>query len=258
MEREPLVVMKNVGLTYHSDAGETRAVGGLSLTLKRGDILGIVGPSGSGKTTLLSMVAGILVPTEGEITVAGETPAQAKDKCGYMLQKDELFPWLTIMQNVMLGAKVKKLKDKRGYAEELLDKYGLAAYADRYPPDLSGGMRQRVALIRTLVPSPDILLLDEPFGALDFQTRVLVVDDVRAIIKNEGKSALFVTHDISEAISMCDVLAVLSARPAKVKNFIDLSPLADLSPMARRDDARFSGYYDEVWRSLEFKKEDLL
>ena len=114
MEREPLVVMKNVGLTYHSDAGETRAVGGLSLTLKRGDILGIVGPSGSGKTTLLSMVAGILAPTEGEITVAGETPAQAKDKCGYMLQKDELFPWLTIMQNVMLGAKVKKLKDKRG------------------------------------------------------------------------------------------------------------------------------------------------
>lgn len=258
MERTPLVVMKDVGLTYHSDKGETTAVQHLDLTLNKGDILGIVGPSGSGKTTLLSMVAGILDPTEGSVLVDGLPPREAKDKCGYMLQRDELFPWLTIMQNVMLGAKVKKLKDRREQAVKLLDKYGLAAYADRYPPDLSGGMRQRVALIRTLVPSPDILLLDEPFGALDFQTRVLVVDDVRRIIKNEGRSALFVTHDISEAISMCDVLAVLSARPAKVKKFFDLSPLQGLSPMQRRDDPSFGDWYEKVWRSLEFKKEDIL
>ena len=250
--------MKDVGLTYHSDKGETTAVQHLDLTLNKGDILGIVGPSGSGKTTLLSMVAGILDPTEGSVLVDSLPPREAKDKCGYMLQRDELFPWLTIMQNVMLGAKVKKLKDRREQAVKLLDKYGLAAYADRYPPDLSGGMRQRVALIRTLVPSPDILLLDEPFGALDFQTRVLVVDDVRRIIKNEGRSALFVTHDISEAISMCDVLAVLSARPAKVKKFFDLSPLQCLSPMQRRDDPSFGDWYEKVWRSLEFKKEDIL
>lgn len=257
MERTPPVKITGLGLTYQTDEGETVAVENFSLTLKNGDILGIVGPSGSGKTTLLSIVAGILDPTEGEVLVSGLPPREAKDKCGYMLQRDELFPWLTIMQNVLLGAKVKKMPDRRGYASELLDKYGLAAYADRYPHELSGGMRQRVALIRTLVTSPDILLLDEPFGALDFQTRVYVVDDVRKIIKNEGKSALFVTHDISEAISMCDVLAVLTARPARVKKFFDLSPLSDLSPMQRRDDPSFGGWYDKVWKLLEFKKEDL-
>lgn len=256
MERPIPVVLKDVGLTYHSSDGETKAVEHLSLTLKYGDILGIVGPSGSGKTTLLSVVAGILAPTEGKVEVCGLPPSEGKDKCGYMLQRDELFPWLTIIDNVLLSAKVKGLKDRRAYAENLLDKYGLKAYADRYPRELSGGMRQRVALIRTLVPSPEILLLDEPFGALDFQTRVYVVDDVRKIIKNEGKSALFVTHDISEAISMCDALAVLSARPAHVKKFFDLSRLAHLSPMQRRDDPSFGALYDEVWKALEFKKEN--
>ncbi len=256
MERAAPVVIKDLGLTYHTIYGETTAVKGLSLLLKKGDILGIVGPSGSGKTTLLSVIAGILEPTEGEVSVCGMPPAQAKDKCGYMLQRDELFPWLNIRDNVLLSAKVKGLGNRRGYADELLDKYGLLAYAERYPRELSGGMRQRVALIRTLVPSPEILLLDEPFGALDFQTRVYVVDDVRKIIKNEGKSALFVTHDISEAISMCDTLAVLSARPARVKKFFDLSSLARLSPMQRRDDDSFGALYDEVWKALEFKKEN--
>ena len=225
MERPIPVVLKDVGLTYHTSDGETKAVEHLSLTLKYGDILGIVGPSGSGKTTLLSVVAGILAPTEGIVEVCGLPPSEGKDKCGYMLQRDELFPWLTIIDNVLLSAKVKGLKDRRAYAENLLDKYGLKAYADRYPRELSGGMRQRVALIRTLVPSPEILLLDEPFGALDFQTRVYVVDDVRK-------------------------------RPAHVKKFFDLSRLAHLSPMQRRDDPSFGALYDEVWKALEFKKEN--
>ena len=172
-----------------------------------------------------------------------------------MLQRDELFPWLTISQNVLLGAKVKHMKGRKDYAYALLDKYGLGDFKNRYPQQLSGGMRQRVALIRTLATSPEILLLDEPFGALDFQTRLRVVEDVHAIIKSEKKTAVFVTHDISEAISMCDRIVILSARPATVKKILDLSAIKELAPLERRESPLFQKYFEDIWKKLQNKKD---
>lgn len=247
------VNMQNVSLIYHDKNGETLAVDDMNLTIGNGEIFGIVGPSGCGKTTMLSMISGIVTPSSGKITVLENTPSQSKDKCAYMLQRDELFPWLTILQNVLLGAKIKRLKDVKEYAIRLLSKYGLDGFKDSYPHQLSGGMRQRVALIRTLVVFPELLLLDEPFSALDFQTRLNVVCDVRSIIKNEKKTAVFVTHDISEAISMCDKIAVLTSRPAKVKTVVDLSSLADIDPISRREIPVFQKYFDEIWSNLQTK-----
>lgn len=255
-EKEILPVkFENVSLTYHDKSGETLALDGLGFEVKQGELLGLVGPSGCGKTTVLSIISSIVKPSSGSVTVYGEKAGDSRDKCGYMLQRDELFPWLTIAQNVLLGAKVKKMKDRRGYAFSLLDKYGLGDFKDRYPSQLSGGMRQRVALIRTLATSPELLLLDEPFGALDFQTRMHVVEDVRSIIKKEKKTAVFVTHDISEAISMCDRIIILSVRPAKVKKTVDLSPICELSPLGRRESPLFQKYFEDVWENLQSKKE---
>ena len=255
---DALVSFKNVSLTYHDKTGETLALDGLNFDVRRGELLGVVGPSGCGKTTVLSIISSIITPSSGEVLIDGAPPAERRDECGYMLQRDELFPWLTISQNVLLGAKIKKMKDRREYAYALLDKYGLGDFRDRYPSQLSGGMRQRVALIRTLATSPELLLLDEPFGALDFQTRLNVVEDVHSIIKNEKKTAVFVTHDISEAISMCDRIIILSARPAKVKKIVDLSPIGELSPLTRRESPLFQKYSHDIWENLQNKKEKRL
>lgn len=253
-----LVRFENVSLTYHDKTGETLALDGLDFKVRRGELLGVVGPSGCGKTTVLSIISSIIKPSSGEVYVDGARPEDSRDKCGYMLQRDELFPWLTISQNVLLGAKIKKMKDRREYAYALIDKYGLGDFRDRYPSQLSGGMRQRVALIRTLATSPELLLLDEPFGALDFQTRLNVVEDVHSIIRNEKKTAVFVTHDISEAISMCDRIIILTARPAKVKKIVDLSPIGELSPLTRRESPLFQKYSHDIWENLQNKKEKRL
>lgn len=258
-EKEILPVkFENVSLTYHDKSGETLALDGLGFEVKQGELLGLVGPSGCGKTTVLSIISSIVKPSSGSVTVYGEKAGDSRDKCGYMLQRDELFPWLTIAQNVLLGAKVKKMKDRRGYAFSLLDKYGLGDFKNRYPSQLSGGMRQRVALIRTLATSPELLLLDEPFGALDFQTRLRVVGDVHSIIKNEKKTAVFVTHDISEAISMCDRIIILSARPAKVKKTVDLSSVKELAPLERRESPLFQKYFEDIWKNLQNNKDGRL
>lgn len=252
-EDKALVRFENVSLTYHDKTGETLALSGLNFEVTRGELLGVVGPSGCGKTTVLSIISSIIKPSEGTVYVDGATAAESRDKCGYMLQRDELFPWLTISQNVLLGAKIKKMKGRRDYAYALLDKYGLGDFKNRYPSQLSGGMRQRVALIRTLATAPELLLLDEPFGALDFQTRLRVVEDVRSIIKNEKKTAVFVTHDISEAISMCDRIIILSARPATVKKVVDLSPVRELKPLDRRESPLFQKYFEDIWKNLQNK-----
>lgn len=252
--KDIILSIKDVRLTYHDKNGETLAVDGLDLDVTRGELMGIVGPSGCGKTTVLSIISSIIKPSSGSVTVNGLSPENAKDKCGYMLQRDELFEWLTIKQNVLLGAKIKKIQGADDYADALLDKYGLGDFKDKFPRQLSGGMRQRVALIRTLATSPEILLLDEPFGALDFQTRLNVVCDVRSIIKNEKKTAVFVTHDISEAISMCDKIAVLSERPAKVKKLVDLSQICELDPIERREVPAFQKYFDDIWKNLQRKR----
>lgn len=257
-QSDVLVRFENVSLTYHDKTGETLALDCLDFEVRRGELLGVVGPSGCGKTTVLSIISSIIKPSSGEVFIDGARPEDSRDVCGYMLQRDELFPWLTISQNVLLGAKIKKMKDRREYAYALLDKYGLCDFKDRYPSQLSGGMRQRVALIRTLATSPELLLLDEPFGALDFQTRLNVVEDVHSIIKNEKKTAVFVTHDISEAISMCDRIVILSARPAKVKKIVDLSPIGELSPLMRREAPLFQKYSHDIWENLQNKKEKRL
>ncbi len=257
-QSDALVRFENVSLTYHDKTGETLALDCLDFEVRRGELLGVVGPSGCGKTTVLSIISSIIKPSSGEVFIDGARPEDSRDVCGYMLQRDELFPWLTISQNVLLGAKIKKMKDRREYAYALLDKYGLGDFKDRYPSQLSGGMRQRVALIRTLATSPELLLLDEPFGALDFQTRLNVVEDVHSIIKNEKKTAVFVTHDISEAISMCDRIVILSARPAKVKKIVDLSPIGELSPLMRREAPLFQKYSHDIWENLQNKKEKRL
>ena len=247
------VIFDDVSLTYHDKSGETLAIHGLSFQVKRGELLGIVGPSGCGKTTVLSIISSIIKPSSGNVSVDGCPAEESRDKCGYMLQRDELFPWLTISQNVLLGTKIKKMKGRRDYAFALLDKYGLGDFKNRYPHQLSGGMRQRVALIRTLATAPELLLLDEPFGALDFQTRLHVVEDVHAIIKNEKKTAVFVTHDISEAISMCDRIIILTPRPATVKKTVDLAAIKELSPLDRRESPLFQKYFEDIWTNLQNK-----
>lgn len=257
-EAKVLVEFENVSLTYHDKNGETLAISDLDFNVKRGELLGIVGPSGCGKTTVLSIISSIIKPSSGKVSVDGASAEESRDKCGYMLQRDELFPWLTISQNVLLGAKVKKMKGRKDYAYALLDKYGLGDFKNRYPSQLSGGMRQRVALIRTLATSPELLLLDEPFGALDFQTRLRVVGDVHSIIKNEKKTAVFVTHDISEAISMCDRIIILSARPAKVKKTVDLSSVKELAPLERRESPLFQKYFEDIWKNLQNNKDGRL
>ncbi len=248
-----IVQMRNISLTYHSPKTETLAVDNLSLEIKKGELVGLVGPSGCGKTTILSLISGFLNASQGTITVCNLPPLEAREKIGYMLQKDELLPWRTIKRNILLGLEIRHNlnKETSDYALQLLEKYHLAEFKDFYPQQLSGGMRQRVALIRTLALSPEILLLDEPFSALDFQTRLSVVKDVRSIIKTEDITAIFVTHDISEAISMCDRIVILSPRPCHIKKTICLDELMELTPLARREHPHFSKYFNEIWRELD-------
>ena len=235
---------ENVSMHYHSKQGETVAVEDMSFSVYEKEFVAIIGPSGCGKTTLLSMAAGLLPPTKGRVI---------SDGCsfGYMLQKDELFPWRTIEKNIFLPLEIKKTatSETRARALSLAEKYGLKQFLKNYPSALSGGMRQRAALIRTLAVNPDVLLLDEPFSALDYQTRLSVCDDVYNIIRSEKKTALLITHDISEAISVADRVFVLSKRPAKVIASHTL-PFEEAQPLKRRENKDFSTWFELLWREL--------
>ncbi len=235
---------ENVSMHYHSKQGETIAVESLNFSVSEGEFVAIIGPSGCGKTTLLSLAAGLLPPTSGEVKTNGCT-------FGYMLQKDELFPWRTIEKNIFLPLEIKgkNTPKNRERALALAEKYGLKQFLKNYPSSLSGGMRQRAALIRTLAVDPDVLLLDEPFSALDYQTRLSVCDDVYKIIRSEKKTALLITHDISEAISVADKIFVLSHRPAKVvaSHTLDFS---ENEPLKRRENKEFSKWFELLWREL--------
>ena len=241
MNEKHILEFKNVCLTYHTKEGETLAVKNLDFFMREGEFMAVIGPSGCGKTTVLSLAAGLLKPSSGEIAVRGENAAKSAGKFGYMLQKDELFPWRTIEKNIVLPLEIKgkNSPENREKALALAKKYGLGDFLNYYPDQLSGGMRQRAALIRTLAPDPEILLLDEPFSALDYQTRLSVCNDVYNIIRCEKKTALLVTHDISEAISLADRILVLSRRPATVVNIHEIG-FEDLSPLNRRASAPFS------------------
>lgn len=250
---EKFVSLKNIDFTYYTLDAETTVLKNISFDVKKGTFLSIVGPSGCGKSTLLSLISGLLPPTVGEVLINGQPVQGTSSKVGYMLQKDHLFQWRTIYQNVLLGLEVQKklTPNSKNYALHLLHRYGLGDFKDYYPSQLSGGMRQRVALIRTLAIQPEILLLDEAFSALDYQTRLFVSDEIWKILKLEGKTAIMVTHDIAEAISMSDQILVLSQRPAKILNIHDIHLSCETpSPLCCREAPEFSYYFNTLWKEL--------
>ena len=241
----PMVSMEHISLSYHSPQGETKAVEDLSFSVKEGEFVSLVGPSGCGNSTLLSLLAGLMKPSQGTLSIHG--------KVGYMLQRDQLLPWRTIRQNALLGPEVsgKITQQDKDTVDHMLKKYDLWEFRDHYPAELSGGMRQRVALIRTLAIHPAVLLLDEPFSALDYQTRLSVSDDIGRIIRQEKKTALLVTHDISEAISLSDRVIVLSSRPAKVKQIFDIClTVPHHSVILAREAPEFPEYFNRIWKEL--------
>ena len=243
-----ILEIKNLKKIYHTKAGETLAVEDFTFKLKPGEFVAIVGPSGCGKSTILSILCGLEKESGGKIIMDDNI------RIGYMLQNDSLFEWRNILNNCLIGLEInKELNDEnKQYVLNLLKNYGLYDFKDSYPNNLSGGMRQRVALIRTLATKPDILLLDEPFSALDYQTRLSVSDDVYQIIKNENKSAIMVTHDLAEAISMADKVIVLTKRPGTIKTVYDINLTDKSTPIKNRRAKEFSYYYDLIWKDIDF------
>lgn len=245
-----------VSYAYHSLEGETPALSNISFTVTTGEFLAVVGPSGCGKSTLLSLLSGLLEPEEGTVLIDGVPIRESGASIGYMLQKDHLFEWRTIFGNISLGLEIqKKLNDaSRARLTEMLNAYGLSGFETARPSELSGGMRQRAALIRTLALKPDLLLLDEPFSALDYQTRLSVCDDISSIIRRTEKTAILITHDLAEAISVADRVIVLSSRPGQVKAVLPVSfSEKNISPLKRRNAPEFSGYFNQVWEALQEK-----
>ena len=250
---ETILEFQNISYAYHMPDGETPALEHISFSVKKGEFIAIVGPSGCGKSTLLSLIAGLLKPEEGQILIHGKPMEPHSANIGYMLQKDHLFEWRSIYRNIILGLEIqhKLNSDTKAKTKELLSTYGLQNFAKAKPSELSGGMRQRAALIRTLVLDPDLLLLDEPFSALDYQTRLTVGDDIGQIIRKEKKTAILVTHDLSEAVSLGDRVIVLSARPATIQQTIPLHfEMEEDAPLLRRNTPEFKTYFNLVWREL--------
>lgn len=249
------LVIKNVSLKYHTMEDEIEALRDFNLEVEPREFISIVGPSGCGKSTLLSLIAGLMKPTTGSIILDGSPITGTTQKIGYMLQQDYLFEWRTILDNALLGLEVMRRKTDESVAQvkQMLKDYGLSGFEHSYPHQLSGGMRQRVALIRTLATEPDLLLLDEPFSALDYQTRLAVGEDVCRILCQHQKTVIMVTHDIAEAISMADRVIVLTSRPGRVKSehVIDFGPEYNhSSPLKRRESPRFREYFAAIWKEL--------
>lgn len=242
-----ILELKNIRKIYHSKDGETLALDNIDLKVLDEEFISIVGPSGCGKSTLLGIVAGIVSKSGGEIIVPNDF------KIGYMLQDDCLFPKRTVLENAVLGLEIKGLlnDESRKRVVDLLTKYGLGEFINSYPDSLSGGMKQRVALIRTLALDPDLLLLDEPFSALDYQTRLSLSDDLYRIIKQERKTVIMVTHDIAEAISMSDRIVVLTKRPSTIKSIYDILLDKKDVPTKNRQDKNFIYYYNKIWKELD-------
>lgn len=242
-----IVKVTDLCQTFYSKDEELEVLKDINFSLHEGQIITLLGPSGSGKSTILNILTKLLKPTSGDVTINGTI--------GYMFQKDHLLEWRNIWDNIVIGLEIKKDKSKESLdqVERLLKTYGLWEYRNMYPKELSGGMRQRVALIRTLAVNPDVLLLDEPFSALDYQTRILVSDDVYKIIKSENKASILVTHDISEAISMSDEIVVLTKRPATVKNIysIDLNISGERTPIISRSASNFKDYFNILWKEID-------
>ncbi|HIX25239.1 MAG TPA: ABC transporter ATP-binding protein [Candidatus Lachnoclostridium avicola] len=249
----PLLEVSGVSHSYHTMEGETKALSHITFSIFNGEFVAVVGPSGCGKTTLLTLLDGLAAPEAGTILVNGRPVSEARQHIGYMFQRDRLLEWRTILANVSLGLEIQKRMTSQAREEliSMLDAYGLGEFAGSRPSELSGGMRQRAALIRTLALKPDLLLLDEPFSALDYQTRLTVCDDISSIIRKNGKTAVLVTHDLSEAISAADRILVLSSRPGTIKAEIPLDFSGETSPIRRRNMPEFSAYFNLVWKELK-------
>ncbi len=246
------IQLRDVSMVYNTPAKEVEALKNISFSVKKNEFVSLVGNSGCGKSTILSIISGLLRPTDGQVLFNGHAVLGTNPDMGYMLQHDHLFPWCNVMENVCIGLKIRKCdtKQNRERVYDMLEAYGLGEFAKSYPRELSGGMRQRAALVRTLALDPKVLLLDEPFSALDYQTRIKVSDDIAGIIRSKNKTAVLVTHDISEAISLSDRVIILSRRPAKIKKIIniDLGNIHDVP--ARRRSPLFAKYFDTIWEEM--------
>lgn len=250
---DEILEIKDLSKIYQHKNGETLAIKDINLKVKKGEFISIIGPSGCGKSTLLSLIAGLEEKSGGEVYIENEKVEGLSSKIGYMLQKDCLLEWRSIYNNIMLGLEIKKVKtpENIAYAENLLKKYGLYEFKDKFPTQLSGGMRQRVALIRTLAIKPKLLLLDEAFSALDYQTRIKVTVDIYQILRKENITTLMVTHDISEAISMADKVLVLTKRPGTIKSIHNIKfDLKTRTPLNCRETPYFSEYFNTLWKEL--------
>ncbi|MGS2779758.1 ABC transporter ATP-binding protein [Robertmurraya sp. GLU-23] len=249
-----LLKLKHIHHTYFTKTSATTALSDISLEVEEGEFISFLGPSGCGKTTLLSIIAGLFQPTEGTILLENQSVNKSKKKIGYMLQQDYLFPWKTIEENILLGLKIFGIEDstRKEYAFSLLEEMGLKGYKKQYPKQLSGGMRQRVALVRTLVTEPKLLMLDEPFSALDYQTKLRLEDLVSETLKSFGKTAILVTHDIGEAIAMSDRIYLFSASPGQIhKSFEVPKQLRELSPFQARNHEIYTQLFQAIWKELE-------
>ena len=250
---KPLLEVRDISLSYHTPSGETKALSHISFHLMPGEFLAIVGPSGCGKSTLLNVICGLLEPENGTVLMNGSPLSRGDSRIGYMLQKDHLLEWRSVYKNVLLGLEIRKeiTAEKLSYIENMLCTYGLDKFRSSRPSQLSGGMRQRAALIRTLALQPDLLLLDEPFSALDYQTRLNVSDDIGKILQKEKKPAILVTHDISEAISMADRVIILTKRPASVSDIIPINlDIENRTPLSSRSAPNFKSYFNLIWKEL--------
>ena len=250
---EPILELKNINYAYHTLEGETKALTDISFSIASGEFVAIVGPSGCGKSTLLSIISGLLEPEKGLLKTNGKYLRESTMNIGYMLQHDHHFEWRTVYSNVLLGLEIQHMLSakSKAKAKELLELYGLKQFSNSKPSELSGGMRQRAALIRTLVLEPDILLLDEPFSALDYQTRLSVGDDIGQIIRNAHKTALLVTHDLSEAVSLADRVIILTERPATIAKIVPITfTLEKDTPLLRRNAPEFKNYFNIIWEEL--------
>lgn len=251
---EEILKLKKVTKKYQAKNGETEALKDISFSVYDGEFVSIIGPSGCGKSTILSIIAGLEPKTSGSVYIEQKEEDKVSDTIGYMLQKDSLLEWRTIYNNVLFGLEIRNgiNKESKAYVDELLKKYNLYEFKDKYPSQLSGGMRQRVALIRTLAIKPKILLLDEAFSALDYQTRLMVTKDIYQILKNEKITTIMVTHDISEAISMSDRIIVLTKRPAEINKIHEIKfDIENRDPLNCRKSPEFSKYFDCLWKELD-------
>lgn len=253
-----ILEVKNINKKYQSKEGEILALKDVSFDVNDGEFISIIGPSGCGKSTLLSIIAGLESKSSGSISLNGKEMEGSSPSIGYMLQRDCLLEWRSILSNAMFGLEIKgkTSNSDKEYVEQLLKKYNLYEFKDKYPSELSGGMRQRAALIRTLAIKPKILLLDEAFSALDYQTRIMVTNDIYSILRKEHITAIIVTHDISEAISMSDRVLVLSERPGTVKDIHNIDFKIDgRNPINCRESPKFSTYFNTLWKELKVVNE---